>query len=223
MSYIFDALRKVERERQRARPPLLEELLAASESPRVRPWPWLIVGALLANAVVLAILLASRGPRGEPERASPPATPTTQSPAVSAAALVQEEQSGPGLPEATGAPAKRPAEQDTAPAAPQVSAAQTPPRAVATVRHVPAREATPLEQEARHESDRTGRERLLQTVAHLKLTMLLYSESAAERLALINGRQYFEGQKIADTVLVEAITPTGVVLRSEGERYLLTP
>ena len=80
-----------------------------------------------------------------------------------------------------------------------------------------------MEQEARHESDRTGRERLLQTVAHLKLTMLLYSESAAKRLALINGRQYFEGQKIADTVLVEAITPTGVVLLSEGERYLLTP
>ena len=186
MSYIFDALRKVERERQRARPPLLEELLAASESPRVRPWPWLIVGALLANAVVLAILLASRGPRGEPERTSPPATPTTQSPAVSAVA-------------------------------------PTPPRAVATVRHAPAREATPVEQETRHESDRTGRERLLKTVAHLKLTMLLYSESAAQRLALINGRQYFEGQKIADTVLVEAITPTGVVLLSEGERYLLTP
>ena len=223
MSYIFDALRKVERERQRARPPLLEELLAASASPRVRPWPWLIVGALLANAVVLAMLLAWRGPRGEPERTSLPATPTTQSPAASAAALVQEKRSGAGLPEATGAPAKRPAGQEAAPASPKVSAAPTPPRAGVTVRHAPAREATPLEQEARHESDRTGRERLLQTVAHLKLTMLLYSESAAQRLALINGRQYFEGQKIADTVLVEAITPTGVVLRSEGERYLLTP
>jgi len=136
--------------------------------------------------VVLAILLASRGPRGAPELVSPPAAPTTPSPAVSAAA-------------------------------------PTPPRAVATVRHAPAREARPVEQETRPESNRAGRERLLQTVAHLKLTMLLYSESAAERLALINGRQYFEGQKIADTVLVEAITPTGVVLLSEGERYLLTP
>ena len=186
MSYIFDALRKVERERQRTRPPLLEELLAASASPRLRPWPWLLVGALLANAVVLALLLTSRGPRGAPELLSPPAMPTTPSPAVSAAA-------------------------------------PPPPRAVATVQNAPAREATPVEQEARPESDRPGRERLLQTVAQLKLTMLLYSESAAERTALINGRRYFEGQKIADTVLVEAITPTGVVLRSEGERYLLTP
>ena len=183
MSYILDALRKAERERQPARPPLLEKLLAASASPRVRPWPWLMVGALLANAVVLAILLTWRGPRSEPERTSPPVTP----------------------------------------ASPQVSAAPTPPRAVATVQNAPTREVAPVQQEARHETDRTGRERLLKSVAHLKLTMLLYSESAAQRLALINGRQYFEGQKIADTVLVEAITPTRVVLLSEGERYLLTP
>jgi hypothetical protein len=53
--------------------------------------------------------------------------------------------------------------------------------------------------------------------------MLLHSESAAERLALINGRKYLEGQKIDGTVLVEAITPKGVMLSYEGERYLLTP
>ena len=229
MSYIFDALRKVERERQRARPPFLEELLAASPPQQARPWPWLIVGALLANAVVLAVLLAPRGLRVELERASPPDVTRAWSPAVGAASLVQEERSGLGLPEATGVPAKRPAGKEAAPspASPKVSAAKTPPRTVATVRNAPAREAAPAAappgEEARKESGHTARERLQKAVAELKLEMLLYSESAAERIALINGRKYLEGQHIADTVLVEAITAKGVVLSSEGERYLLTP
>jgi len=205
------------------RPVLLEDLLTASESPRVQLWPWLIVGALLVNAVVLAVVLPSRGAQVESRLASLPDISTTPGPAVSTASPIQEERSNPGLPEATRAPVKQLAGQDAAPASPEVSAAQTPPQAVATGQNAPAREATPLQQEVRYESDRTGRERLLKTVARLKLTMLLYSKSAAERLALINGRQYLEGQKIVDTVLVEAITPTGVVLSSEGERYLLRP
>jgi general secretion pathway protein B len=215
MSYIFDALQKVERERQRASPALLEDLLATNESPRVRPWLWLIVGALLVNAVVLAVLLPPRGAQVESGLAGPPDVPATSSPAVSTASPVQEERSSLGLPEVTGAPAKRPAGQDAALASPEVS--------FATGRNAPAREATPLQQEARQGSNRTGREQLLKTVARLKLTMLLYSKSAVQRLALINGRQYLEGQKIVDTILVEAITPTGVVLISEGERYLLRP
>src|SRR5713101_6487286 len=102
MSYILDALKKVERERQRTRTPFLEDLLAASATPRARLWPWLLVGALLANAVVLAVLFAPHGRRGAPERVSPPdATTTARRPAVDAAALVQEERSVPGPPEAT--------------------------------------------------------------------------------------------------------------------------
>jgi len=92
---------------------------------------------------------------------------------------------------------------------------------------MPAREVAPAAtspgEEARHESGQSGRERLLKAVAALKLTMLLHAASAAERLALINGRKYLEGQKIDGTVLVEAITPKGVMLSYEGERYLLTP
>jgi len=188
------------------------------------------VGALLANAVVLAVLFAPHGRWGALERVSPPdATTTARRPAVDAAALVQEERSVPGPPEATGVPSKRPAAKEAAPAqeSTQVSASKTPPRAVATVRNAPPGEAAPAAappgEEARNESGRPGRERLQKAVAALKLTMLLYSESAAERLALINGRQYLEGQKIDGTVLVEAITPKGVVLSYEGERYLLTP
>jgi general secretion pathway protein B len=230
MSYILDALRKVERERQRTRMPLLEELLDASAMPRARLWPWLLVGALLVNAVVLAGLLVPRGGLGKPERLSPSDVAAARQPAVTTAALVQEERPGPpALPAAPGTPAQQPAEKEVVPAPGPVkgSATKTPARAVTPMRSMPAREAapaaTPPGEEAHHESGPPGRERLLKAVAALKLTMLLHSESAAERLALINGRKYLEGQKIDGTVLVEAITPKGVMLSYERERYLLTP
>jgi general secretion pathway protein B len=230
MTYILDALRKVERERQRIRMPLLEELLDASAMPRARLWPWLLVGALLVNAVVLAGLLVPGGGLGKPERLSRSDVAAARQPAVTTAALVQEERPGPpALPAAPRTPAQQPAEKEVVPAPGPVkgAATKTPARAVTPMRSMPAREAAPVAtppgEEARQESGPLGRERLLKAVAALKLTMLLHSESAAERLALINGRKYLEGQKIDGTVLVEAITPKGVMLSYERERYLLTP
>jgi general secretion pathway protein B len=227
MSYILDALRKVERERQRTRTPLLEELLDASVTSRVRLWRWFLVGALVVNAVLLAVLLLPRARLGTPEQLHPPDVTAAQQPAVAAAALVQEERSAPAPPAVPEAPPTRPAAQEVMPAQEpaKVTARQMPPRARATAPS-PAPEvmqAAASGEEARQESGRTRRERLQKAVAALKLTMLLHSGSAAERLALINGRQYLEGQKIDGTVLVETITPKGVMLSYEGERYLLTP
>ena len=65
------ALRKVEREHQRTRTPLLEKLLDPSAKPRMRLWPLLLVGALLVNTVVLAVLLVPRDLLGKLERLSP--------------------------------------------------------------------------------------------------------------------------------------------------------
>jgi general secretion pathway protein B len=230
MSYILDALRKVERERQRTRLPLLEELLDARATPRARLWPWLLVGALLVNAVVVAVLLVPRGWLGKSQRLSSPDVTAARQTAVTTAALVPEERPGPPAPPvAPGTPDPQPAQKEGVPAQGPVkgSATKTPVRAVTPVRSMPAREAAPAAappgEEAGHESGHFGREQLLKAVTALKLTMLLHSESAAERLALINGRKYLEGQKIDGTVLVEAITPKGVMLSYEGERYLLTP
>src|SRR5262249_5497728 len=141
-----------------------------------------------------------------------------QKPAVAASALVQEERPGPvPAPVPQTPPAKQPAEKEVTPTPgpAKVAAPKTPPRAVTPVRTTPAKEATAAvapEEEAHNESGRSGRERLQKTAAALKLSMLLHSETAAARLALINGRQYFEGQKIDGTILIEAITPKGVML-----------
>ncbi|MGH7319040.1 MAG: hypothetical protein ACRELA_05360, partial [Candidatus Rokuibacteriota bacterium] len=65
MSYLLDALRKAERERQFTRPP--------SRAPHVtrlaarRPWwPWVVGGGLLLNAA-LVILVLRPAPPGSPQ------------------------------------------------------------------------------------------------------------------------------------------------------------
>lgn len=60
-------------------------------------------------------------------------------------------------------------------------------------------------------------------IENLKLEVLLYGESAADRMVFINGRKYVEGQRIGDRVAVERITAEGAVLAYEGQRFLLTP
>jgi len=60
MSFILDALKRVERERK-LKQPGLASICAETESPRKRRmWPWIIVGcALLANAVAVTVMFRS--------------------------------------------------------------------------------------------------------------------------------------------------------------------
>ena len=53
--------------------------------------------------------------------------------------------------------------------------------------------------------------------------MLVYSELPAERLVFINGRKYVEGQAVTGDVVVEQITPDGVILRQADQRIELRP
>jgi hypothetical protein len=60
-------------------------------------------------------------------------------------------------------------------------------------------------------------------MSRLRLDVLVYSESAAERMVFINGRKYVEGQMVDGPVLLESITREGAVLSHEGQRLLLRP
>ncbi len=60
-----------------------------------------------------------------------------------------------------------------------------------------------------------------ESIPRLKLEVLVYSEHAGEGLVFINGRKYTEGQKVEGKVTLEAITPDGVILSYEGQRFLL--
>jgi len=64
---------------------------------------------------------------------------------------------------------------------------------------------------------------LRDAVAKMKLTLLVYAEAEAERVAYINGRKYAKGDLVDGHYLVEDISAEGVVLIFGGERTMLRP
>ncbi len=98
MSYILEALKKAERERQQGRPPgpmTVQEPGAAPHHPR---WVWLLTAALLANALLLGLFWR----RQIPDRASAAPTPVVQAVAPAAHA-VRPTQAPPAAPPASAA------------------------------------------------------------------------------------------------------------------------
>ncbi|MGH8523184.1 MAG: hypothetical protein ACREXY_02900, partial [Gammaproteobacteria bacterium] len=57
MSFILDALKKVERERAARETPTLHSIALGEKAPRRSWWPWVISGTLVLNAVVAGALL----------------------------------------------------------------------------------------------------------------------------------------------------------------------
>jgi len=90
MSFILDALRKSEHERQRQTGPALVEVAVAAPKPKSNPWATAALALLVVNLVAIGVLLLVRSgdvPPAEPTVQSAPAGATgaavTQAPPVS--------------------------------------------------------------------------------------------------------------------------------------------
>jgi hypothetical protein len=64
---------------------------------------------------------------------------------------------------------------------------------------------------------------LHEAMAKMTLDVLVYTNVKAERMVVINGRRYAEGQYVDGLYLLEEITSQGVALSYQGERALLRP
>jgi general secretion pathway protein B len=64
---------------------------------------------------------------------------------------------------------------------------------------------------------------LSEAMAMMNLSILLYSDTPAERIVFINGRKYVEGDHIDGKYFIENITLEGAVLSYQGERGILRP
>ena len=51
---------------------------------------------------------------------------------------------------------------------------------------------------------------------------VFYRDRPADRLVIINGQRYREGEMLREGVYLEAIEPVGAVLSQRGRRFLLT-
>jgi general secretion pathway protein B len=207
MSFILDALKKSEVERQRQNLPGLMDPRMLPRRNRLPLWA-VLVGALLAiNVVVLSVLLARNGssPATKPAAAvpapgkAPPAeehfSPLSAAPVYAPEIPVQEE-------------ATRPAAQRSAP------------------RAGPSHRSDPLLSD---DDDKGDNNEVLPTIneinapslPELHLDVHVYATKPADRFVYVNMRKYHEGNALPEGVTVERIRRDGVVLNYQGVRFLL--
>jgi general secretion pathway protein B len=249
MSYILDALRKAAEQRGSTGSVLFRPTPVQIGVSRTWRAPWVVVGGLLiVNAAVLAWLFR---PMGGPDLPPPTASESSTTPGVTLAipsappsapapsAVVPS--AAPAVPAALvpppHAPAIRPAPKTAPPPGHRVTASRampTEPRVLVPERPnaQPAVEPTA----APRSGSRAGViEPLPPSTApvppagsaaradrgKLKLEVVSFSDTPAQRLVFISGRKYVEGDTTDGGFRVEQIKEDSVVLSDQGGRFTL--
>jgi|SRR5579883_1806249 len=241
MSFILDALKKSELERQRQSSPGLIEPGFVRPRPRFPLWALALLLLLLVNLVVLGVIasrnlgssgdtapkpaaLASTapGPASQAAMAPAPALPGTSA-TVPAVAVT----TGPGASAASGsghaAPAFSPMDgsEQYAPEIPvepqpaEATAESEPHSAMRASRHAAESPAEPPEEVLPSISE------LHMTGPELHLDVHVWATRPSDRFVYINMHRYREGQTLEEGPTVERIRRDGVVLAYQGVRFLL--
>ncbi len=247
MSFILEALKKSENQRQRHVGPSLADVQVSAPREE-KPWWAFAVGALLlANLAVLLFVLL----RDKETEAAPPSTATVQQPVqapVQQAAPVvpaPAPQRAPAQPRVDSRAITSPAVRSLADEAavdsygtdgypldhPSLAAAAKVPEGPPIVRPIEGQTIGPGF--ARPQPTRAAAEpaEVLPTVRDLAasgtnlpemhLDIHVHSANPAERFVFVNMRKYVEGQTLAEGPAIERITSDGVILNHRGMRFLL--
>ena len=204
MSFILDALKKSETDRQQQGSAEFTGVPTSSRRDGPPRWLW-VLGALLAvNLVVLLGLFLRPDPAPAVATPAPATTPVTQAAAKESDAFVEQvaaaRQNAPR--HETPQPIE---EQETVVASTQ---SRTP----------PVSDATPsLALPTIHEMVANG----TVTLPELHVDIHVYSEIAEDRFVFINMNKHKEGTRLSEGPLVKEITPQGVVLVHNGTSFLL--
>ena len=230
MSYILDALRRADSERERGSVPGLHTQSvsmpqADDSTPRgARPWAWLVAGSLPLLLGALAWFLLGRQtlPADRTPLASASAVPapvalptesaTPLSPAASSSALAVP------LPKPVPSvrkPALRPAPGVVNAKGPKASAkVQAAASAAASAASAPA-----LAKDARIYTLNELPDEVRKDLPALQIGGAMYSQTAANRMLIVNGQLFHEGDTLAPGLMLEQIKLRSAVLRLKGYRY----
>lgn len=235
MSFILDALKKSENERQRHVGPSLADVQLRRRQAD-RPW-WVVAvaGLLVINLGVLLVVLMRRdgppSPEIETAAINAPAAARTVAPVSSTNPAPIRSASNPAvhsLADAADVSENEPvdpllnAELGAAAASvpegpPMVQPIDPPAVAPATIASTARGAAGDVEVLPTH-SDITASGTSL---PELHLDIHVYSSSPAERFVFVNMRKYVEGQSLSEGPTLERVTPEGAVLNHRGLRFLL--
>jgi general secretion pathway protein B len=208
MSFILDALRKSENDRQRNAAPGIADTPVRQRSEKRSIWLPLVAVLLGINFSLLAVLwyINERPEAPAPGPAAAPPAPVLPEPApprpLADPAVSRELTAELELPAAPAA---------TAPAATAAPAPLPLPRQQklpATVVDVPTFAELSLDGSL--------------SLPALNLELHVYSDQPAQRFVYINTAKYREGEQISEGPIVEEINPLGVILTHQSRRFLLT-
>lgn len=201
MSFILDALRKSENERQRKQTPDMATVPANSMRKGSSVWVPLVallVGINLSLIIVMWVL-------------SDPSPSTSPSPIPSTAPSATGVNLAANAPASSNAPSNRRLPQ-------QLSSATG---SAAALPDIP----PPIYTNSDHEDLPTLAELMydnLISLPPLHLDIHVYSTEPSERFVFINLSRYNEGEKLSEGPAVVAINKLGVVLRHQGQEFLVT-
>ena len=225
MSFILDALKKSETDRQQQGGSDFANIPSSSESPGAPRWLW-VLGLLLAVnlAVLLGVLLRDNAPQGD-------------TPAVQGSAAQQPSDAGPSFSERIREARDHESAAKAGSAAPvgpaavtgNTSPSETAARTSAAAPSEPVTEAPPAVQPrsqpdytlaALPTADELRANGVLQ-MPNLHLDIHVYSTKPAERFVFINMVRHREKSRLAEGPVVQEITPEGVILDYSGTHFLL--
>lgn len=227
MSFILDALRKSETERQKAQVPGIGDTPMVVHQKHVPRWT---VGLITCLSVCLVVLgwfwLRDTGTDMGQDAAGPVAS-STQTATGGAASPDQTSIDGasstpPAVPIAAMAPVARADGEirDLSVEARQITVAPGPASAGSTTAQaaaapaIPEAFAAPMLTLAQYRASGGA-------LPELNLELHVYSPAAAERFVFINSSKYVEGQTLAEGPRLGAITQDGAVLVHAGQSLLL--
>jgi general secretion pathway protein B len=214
MSFILDALRKSETERQRQQVPGLADAGYRPPARRRTFWLPLLVVVMAANLVFLGVVVLRPDPA--PPQPGPAASPAP-------VAVIGEP------PPPTVPPAPRASDEPSYAAIadlPALEPAVEPVQVQATPAAALPPDPAPTPAPGGIVDDLPSAEQLMASgvlaTRAMHLDIHVFSTIPAERFVFINMRKYTEGAQLTEGPRVEEITPQGVVLSEANQRFLLT-
>jgi general secretion pathway protein B len=244
MSYILDALRRADAERDRGAVPGLytQPALADGAAPERALWPWAATAVVVVAGGVALVNVLVAGPESTPGAAqtpvlapapvgvpagpmTPPAVApsvaTQPAPAPSTAAAPSARAAAPAAPP-RNPPVARPREVAKAPPGtrPGTRAEPVPaPPAMPAVVPVAPPKATDAEAGSRVLTLNELSDDVRRSLPALAINGASYSETPAHRMLIANGQVYREGEEPAPGLVLEQIRAKSAVLRWRGVRY----
>jgi len=198
MSFILDALKKSENERQQQGSAEFSSVPSSSGESQSFKWLWILALLLIVNIAVLVGVLMR------------PQSPSQAAPELQPAAEVQQQIAEPSFEEKIAA-AKQSQPPTPVDDEPEVAVPATAPAARPTASRDGPRILT---------IDEVRVNGTLQ-VTDLHLDIHVYSEQPADRFVFINMNKHRENSKLVEGPVVLEITPDGVILEHQGTTFLL--